>query len=256
MDILIVLISLLIIGILAHYCGQLAEYLKLPSLIGMMVLGMVIGPAFLNLVPKTTLTIAPTLKDIALVTVLFIGGLGISLTQMKQIGRPAVLLSAVPATLEGFTIAFMAMLLLNFSFIQGAILGFIIAAVSPAVLIPSMIDLINRRVGQDKAIPQMLLVGSSADDTVARFALLFQAQGDSNNRRFCFYDCTATRPSGEHTTKEDSISPNTETISIRMNPRSTDKMVKCHIDETAENKAVYDAWFSAVPEKSSSIRIV
>lgn len=97
------------------------------------------------------------------------------------------------------------------------------------------------------------VVYESADDTVARFALLFQAQGDSNNRRFCFYDCTATRPSGEHTTKEDSISPNTETISIRMNPRSTDKMVKCHIDETAENKAVYDAWFNAVPEKSSSI---
>ena len=167
MDILIVLISLLIIGILAHYCGKLAEYLKLPSLIGMMILGMVIGPAFLNLVPKTTLTIAPTLKDIALVAVLFIGGLGISLTQMKQIGRPAVLLSAVPATLEGFTIAFMAMLLLNFSFIQGAILGFIIAAVSPAVLIPSMIDLVNRRIGQDKAIPQMLLVGASADDTIA-----------------------------------------------------------------------------------------
>ena len=167
MDILIVLISLLVIGILAHYCGKLAEYLKLPSLIGMMILGMVIGPAFLNLVPKITLTIAPTLKDIALVAVLFIGGLGISLTQMKQIVRPAVLLSAVPATLEGFTIAFMAMLLLNFSFIQGAILGFIIAAVSPAVLIPSMIDLINRRVGQDKAIPQMLLVGASADDTIA-----------------------------------------------------------------------------------------
>ena len=167
MNILIVLISLLIIGILAHYCGKLAEYLKLPSLIGMMVLGMIIGPAFLNLVPSIILAIAPTLKDIALVAVLFIGGLGISLTQMKQIGRPAVLLSAVPATLEGFTIAFMAMLLLNFSFIQGAILGFIIAAVSPAVLIPSMIDLINRRVGQDKAIPQMLLVGASADDTIA-----------------------------------------------------------------------------------------
>ena len=167
MDILIVLISLLIIGILAHYCGKLAEYLKLPSLIGMMILGMVIGPAFLNLVPKITLTIAPTLKDIALVAVLFIGGLGISLTQMKQIGRPAVLLSAVPATLEGFTIAFMAMLLLDFTFIQGAILGFIIAAVSPAVLIPSMIDLINRRSGQDKASPLMLLVGASADDTIA-----------------------------------------------------------------------------------------
>lgn len=167
MTLIIVLVSLLIIGILAHYSGKLIEYIKLPSLIGMMLIGMLIGPSFLNLVPDATLTIAPTLKDIALVTVLFIGGLGISVAQMKQIGRPAILLSAIPATLEGFTIALMAMLFLKFSFIQGAILGFIIAAVSPAVLIPSMIDLINRKVGQDKAIPQMLLVGASADDTIA-----------------------------------------------------------------------------------------
>ena len=167
MTLIIVLISLLIIGILAHYSGKLIEYIKLPSLIGMMLIGMLIGPSFLNLVPDATLTIAPTLKDIALVTVLFIGGLGISVAQMKQIGRPAILLSVIPATLEGFTIALMAMLFLKFSFIQGAILGFIIAAVSPAVLIPSMIDLINRKVGQDKAIPQMLLVGASADDTIA-----------------------------------------------------------------------------------------
>ncbi len=167
MTFIIVLVSLLIIGILAHYSGKLIEYIKLPSLIGMMLIGMLIGPSFLNLVPDATLTIAPTLKDIALVTVLFIGGLGISVAQMKQIGRPAILLSAIPATLEGFTIALMAMLFLKFSFIQGAILGFIIAAVSPAVLIPSMIDLINRKVGQDKAIPQMLLVGASADDTIA-----------------------------------------------------------------------------------------
>ena len=167
MIILIVLLSLIIIGILANYSGKLVEYIKLPSLIGMMIFGMLIGPAFLNVVPQATLKIAPVIKDIALVAVLFIGGLGISLAQMKQIGRPAILLSAVPATLEGFTIALMSMLLLKFSFVQGAILGFIIAAVSPAVLIPSMIDLINRRVGQDKAIPQMLLVGASADDTIA-----------------------------------------------------------------------------------------
>ncbi|MTP71941.1 toxin PIN [Turicibacter sanguinis] len=167
MIILIVLLSLIIIGILANYSGKLVEYIKLPSLIGMMIFGMIIGPAFLNVVPQATLKIAPVIKDIALVAVLFIGGLGISLAQMKQIGRPAILLSAVPATLEGFTIASMSMLLLKFSFVQGAILGFIIAAVSPAVLIPSMIDLINRRVGQDKAIPQMLLVGASADDTIA-----------------------------------------------------------------------------------------
>ena len=165
--IILIILSLILIGFLAHFSGKLAEKLKLPSLIGMILIGMIIGPSFLNLVPKATLNIAPTLKDIALVTVLFIGGLGISLKQMKQIGRPAILLSVVPATLEGLTIAFLATIFLKFTFVQGAILGFIIAAVSPAVLVPSMVDLINRKIGQDKAIPQMLLVGASADDTIA-----------------------------------------------------------------------------------------
>lgn len=165
--IILIILSLILIGFLANLSGKLAEKLKLPSLIGMILIGMIIGPSFLNLVPKATLNIAPTLKDIALVTVLFIGGLGISLKQMKQIGRPAILLSVVPATLEGLTIAFLATIFLKFTFVQGAILGFIIAAVSPAVLVPSMVDFINRKIGQDKAIPQMLLVGASADDTVS-----------------------------------------------------------------------------------------
>ena len=166
-NILILLVSLIFIGILSTSAGKLVEFIKFPSLIGMIIVGMLIGPSFLNIIPKVTLQISPYIKDIALVTVLFIGGLGISLNQMKQIGRPAVLLSIVPATLEGLTIAILSMLFLNFTFIQGAILGFIIAAVSPAVLVPSMVDLINRKIGQDKAIPQMLLVGASADDTVA-----------------------------------------------------------------------------------------
>ncbi|MDK2585194.1 cation:proton antiporter [Romboutsia sedimentorum] len=162
-----VLISLIIIGILANYSGKLAEKFKLPSLIGMMICGMLIGPALFNLVTKDVLQIAPSIKDIALVIILFIGGFVISLSQIKQIGRPAVLLSIVPATLEGFTIAFLCIIFLDFTFIQGGILGFIIAAVSPAILIPSMVSLIDKKLGQDKAIPQMLLVGASCDDTVA-----------------------------------------------------------------------------------------
>ncbi|MGL5695330.1 MAG: cation:proton antiporter [Peptostreptococcaceae bacterium] len=164
---MILIFSLILIGIIANYSGKLAEKLKLPPLIGMMIVGMLIGPSFFNLVPKEALNLGPTLKDIALVTVLFIAGLGINVSQIKKIGRPAVLLSVLPATLEGFTVAFLAMIFLDFTFTQGAILGFIIAAVSPAVLIPSMVSLIDRKVGQDKAIPQMLLVGASADDTIA-----------------------------------------------------------------------------------------
>ena len=183
---MILILSLAIIAILAIYSGKIAEKIKLPALIGMMIVGMIIGPAYLNLVPNQTLSIAPLIKDIALVTVLFIGGLGISLSQIKQIGRPAVLLSVVPATLEGFTIAFLATKFLGFTFIQGAILGFIIAAVSPAVLIPSMISLIERKIGQDKAIPQMLLVGASADDTIAitlftTFLGIYMQSGNGSN---------------------------------------------------------------------------
>lgn len=167
MNFLIIILSLILIGVLANYIGKLVELIKLPSLIGMILLGMFIGPNFLNMVPKTTLIISPYIKDIALVTVLFIGGLGISLNQMKEIGKPSILLSVIPATLEGFTISFLSIIFLKFTFVQGAILGFIIAAVSPAVLVPSMVDLINRKIGQDKSIPQMLLIGASADDTVA-----------------------------------------------------------------------------------------
>ncbi len=162
-----VLVTLIIIGFISNYVGKLFEKIKLPSLIGMMIFGMIVGPSFLDIISDDVLNISPTIKDISLVTVLFIGGLGISLEQMKKIGKPAVLLSVVPATLEGFAIAILSMIFLDFTFVQGAILGFIIAAVSPAVLIPSMVSLIDKKIGQDKAIPQLLLVGASADDTVA-----------------------------------------------------------------------------------------
>lgn len=162
-----VLVTLIIIGFVSNYVGKLFEKIKLPSLIGMMIFGMIVGPLFLDIISDDILNISPTIKDISLVTVLFIGGLGISLEQMKKIGKPAILLSVVPATLEGFAIAILSMIFLDFTFVQGAILGFIIAAVSPAVLIPSMVSLIDKKIGQDKAIPQLLLVGASADDTVA-----------------------------------------------------------------------------------------
>ena len=167
MEFIKVIISLIFIAVISYYSGKVAELVKLPSLIGMIVAGMIMGPVFLNIIPSSTISIAPQIKDVALVTVLFIGGLGISLSQMKSIGKPAVLLSIVPASIEGLTIAFLSTIFLDFTFVQGGILGFIIAAVSPAVLVPSMVELINKKVGQDKAIPQMLLVGASADDTVA-----------------------------------------------------------------------------------------
>lgn len=167
MQYILTLSFLILLAFYSNFMGKLFEKIKLPSLIGMMIAGLIIGPYGLNLIPNLALNIAPVLKDIALVTVLFIGGLGIGAEQMKKIGRPAICLSIIPATLEGFAIAYLSTIFLDFTFVQGAILGFIIAAVSPAVLIPAMVNLIEKKVGQKKSIPQLLLVGASADDSIA-----------------------------------------------------------------------------------------
>lgn len=164
---LFVLLFFIFLAIYSNFVGKIFEKIKLPSLIGMMIAGVLIGPYCLNKTPDLALKLAPILKDTALIIVLFIGGLGIGADQIKKIGRPAILLSIIPATLEGFAIAYLSTIFLDFTFIQGAILGFIIAAVSPAVLIPSMVSLIDKNVGQKKSIPQLLLVGASADDSIA-----------------------------------------------------------------------------------------
>lgn len=167
MNYFIVLLFFIFLAFYSNYVGKIFEKIKFPSLIGMMIAGVLIGPYGLNKTPELALELAPILKDIALIIVLFIGGLGIGADQIKKIGRPAILLSIIPAILEGFAIAYLSTIFLGFTFIQGAILGFIIAAVSPAVLIPSMVSLIDKNIGQKKSIPQLLLVGASADDTIA-----------------------------------------------------------------------------------------
>lgn len=167
MNYIFIVLFLIFLAFLSNFLGKIVEKFKIPSLIGMMITGLLLGPYVFNKIPNNILNLAPILKDIALITVLFIGGLGIGSEQIKKIGRPAVFLSIIPAVLEGFAIAYLSTIFLNFSFIQGAILGFIIAAVSPAVLIPSMVSLIEMKVGQKKSIPQLLLVGASADDTIA-----------------------------------------------------------------------------------------
>lgn len=167
MNYFIILLFFIFLAFYSNYIGKIFEKIKFPSLIGMMIAGVIIGPYGLNKTPELALKLAPILKDVALIIVLFIGGLGIGADQIKKIGRPAILLSIIPATLEGFAIAYLSTIFLGFTFIQGAILGFIIAAVSPAVLIPSMVSLIDKNIGQKKSIPQLLLVGASADDTIA-----------------------------------------------------------------------------------------
>ena len=92
----------------------------------------------------------------------------------------------------------------------------------------------------------------NADDKIARFALMFQGQGDVKNRRWVFFDCTASRPSRENNTKEESIEVGTETLSITMSPRSTDKAVMAYIEPNETNQDVYDAFFKKVYEKNAT----
>ena len=113
------------------------------------------------------------------------------------------------------------------------------------------VDFLKNVLGQTQDSDGVLYENSN--DTQKRFAFGFQADGDDKNRRFWFYDCTATRPSREYNTKEDSIEPGTDTIPITIKPRTIDGMVKCVIEESATNTAVYNGWFSTVHEKTESL---
>lgn len=159
--------SIAIILLLAIIFNFIFEKIKLPGLLGMLILGIIIGPYGLNLINGDLLKISPDLRKIALIIILLRAGLGIKKSDLKEIGRPAIKMSCIPGILEGFTIAFISTKLLGFTFIQGGILGFIIAAVSPAVVVPQMINLIDNKIGTNKSIPTLILAGASIDDVFA-----------------------------------------------------------------------------------------
>lgn len=160
-------ISLAIILLLGLPARKLSENLKLPGLLGMLILGVVIGPYGLNLLRKDMMNISADLRKIALIIILLRAGLGINKHDLKRVGSPALRLSCIPGIIEGLLIAFASMKFLGFTFIQGGILGFIIAAVSPAVVVPSMLNFINNGLGKEKGIPTLILAGASIDDVVA-----------------------------------------------------------------------------------------
>ena len=159
--------SIAIIILLAIASNFILEKIKLPGLLGMLILGITIGPYGFNLIHGDLLNISPDLRKIALIVILLRAGLGIKTSDLKKIGKPAIKMSCIPGILEGFAIAFIATKLLGFTFIQGGILGFIIAAVSPAVVVPQMINLIDNKIGTNKSIPTLILAGASIDDVFA-----------------------------------------------------------------------------------------
>ncbi len=156
-----------LILIVGYIGGKLVSRLKLPPLIGMLLVGIVIGPYVLDLLESDLLMVSQDIRTFALIIILMRAGLGIKKDQIKQVGSIALRISSIPCILEGLTITGLAYYLLNFSFAEAGMLGFIIAAVSPAVVVPSMLDLKEKKYGEDKQIPTLLLAGTSIDDVFA-----------------------------------------------------------------------------------------
>jgi solute carrier family 9B (sodium/hydrogen exchanger), member 1/2 len=160
-------ISIALILIFGLIMNALFIKLKLPGLIGMLLLGIILGPYALNWLDADILRISEDLRKIALIIILLRAGLGISRQDLNRVGSTALKLSFIPGLIEGFTIAGISVWILGFSFIEGGILGFIIAAVSPAVVVPQMLNYLEKGIGTNKGIPTLILAGSSIDDVFA-----------------------------------------------------------------------------------------
>ena len=158
------LTSIAIILLLGLGAGWIFQKLRLPSLLGMILVGIAISPHALNLLDDTMMQISGQLRQIALVIILTRAGLSLDVTDLKRVGRPAVLMCFVPACAEMLGTILIAPVLLGVSRLDAAILGSVIAAVSPAVVVPRMIRLIEKGYGRKNSIPQLILAGASVDD--------------------------------------------------------------------------------------------
>ena len=158
------LFSLSLILILGFSLSGIFNRLRLPGLLGMILTGIILGPYALNLISPDILDISSDLREIALIIILTRAGLNIDIKDLKKVGRPAILMCFVPALFEITAVTLLAPLFFNISYIEGAIMGSVLAAVSPAVIVPRMIHLIDSGYGKDKSIPQLIMAGASVDD--------------------------------------------------------------------------------------------
>ena len=158
------LTSIALILLFGLLLGWIFSKLKLPSLLGMIILGIILGPHALDLIDESILMISGELRQIALVIILTRAGLSLDLSDLKKVGRPAVLMCFIPACAEILGTVLLAPVLLKVSFLEAGIIGSVIAAVSPAVIVPRMIRMIDEGYGTNKSIPQLILAGASVDD--------------------------------------------------------------------------------------------
>ena len=158
------LLSISLILIVGMSMGYICSKLKLPSLIGMLATGIILGPYVLNLLDSSILGISADLRKIALIIILTRAGFGLDLSGLKKLGRPAILMCFVPATLELIGMIIIAPKLMGISVLEAAIMGSVLAAVSPAVVVPRMVKLMDEGYGVKEGIPQLILAGASVDD--------------------------------------------------------------------------------------------
>ncbi len=163
-ELILMLLSLALIFLIGLSLGGILARFKLPPLLGMLITGMILGPYALNLLDESLLNISAELRKIALVIILTRAGLNLNLSDLKKVGRPAVLMCFVPACFEILGMVIFAPLLLGISVIEAALLGSVVAAVSPAVIVPKMLRLMDEGWGKSHAIPQLIMAGASVDD--------------------------------------------------------------------------------------------
>lgn len=173
--------SLALILIVGLAMGTICEKIKLPRIIGMLITGIVLGPYVLDLFDPSILSISAELRKIALIIILLKAGLSLNLSDLKKVGRPAVMMSFVPASFEIIGYIIFAPIILGINRVEAAVMGAVLGAVSPAVVVPRMVQLMEEKYGTDKSIPQMILAGASCDDIfviVLFTTFLGMAQGD------------------------------------------------------------------------------
>lgn len=158
------LLSLSLILLLGFALSGIFNKLKLPGLLGMILTGILLGPYALNLIAPEILMISADLREIALIIILMRAGLSIDLADLKKVGRPAILMCFLPATFEIIAIVVIGPWLLGISLLEAAVLGTVLAAVSPAVIVPRMLKLMASGHGTNKSIPQLIMAGASVDD--------------------------------------------------------------------------------------------
>jgi NhaP-type Na+/H+ or K+/H+ antiporter len=176
------LFSLSLIIIIGFVLSGILNKLKIPGLLGMILTGILLGPYVLNLITPDILNISSDLREIALIVILTRAGLSIDINDLKRVGRPAILLCFVPATLEIAAVTLLAPIFFEVTCIEAAIMGTVLAAVSPAIIVPRMLRLMESGYGKDRSIPQLIMAGASVDDIYviilfASFMGMYQGAG-------------------------------------------------------------------------------